>query len=381
MIELKFNEQILKVEQSKIRQFNNFARDYGCKTLLTLGEPDFYTPQVIKDACIEAINNNKTKYSHTLGSLELRKAISKFEKEKNKLDYSEDEIVVTMGSTEALTASLMTILNPGDEVIVPIPCYALYRPIIEYMQANMVTIDTTTNNFQITKDMLKKAISKNTKAILLTTPNNPTGCIYDSNTLKDVYDLVKGTEIFVICDACYSQLVYTSSFEGFYKYQDLKNQIIICQSFSKPYAMPGFRIGYVMGGKEFITHVAKMHQYMAVCANTFVQSAALKALDFDPTPFIDEYKKRRDYVYDRLIKMGLEVVKPEGAFYMFPSIKKFKMDSWTFCANLVKKYSVALIPGICFEADDFIRISYCVSDETLKTALDALEDYIKELNK
>lgn len=378
---MKFNEQILKVEQSKIRQFNNFAREYGCKTLLTLGEPDFYTPDVIKDECIKALNEHKTKYSHTLGSLELREAISKFEKKKNNIDYSVDEIVVTMGSTEALTASLMTILNPGDEVIVPIPCYALYRPIIEYLNAKMVSIDTSLNNFQINKSMLESKLTNKTKAIILTTPNNPTGCIYSNDTLEEIYNLVKGKDIFVICDACYSQLVYTPSFSGFYKYQDIKDQIIVCQSFSKPYAMPGWRIGYVLGSKEFIHHVSKIHQYVAVAPNTFIQPAAIKALEFDPSCFIESYKKRRDYVYERLINMGLEVVKPEGAFYMFPSIKKFNIDSWTFCTNLVKKYSVALIPGICFETDDFIRISYCVSEETLKTALDALQNYINELEK
>ncbi|MGL4949248.1 MAG: pyridoxal phosphate-dependent aminotransferase [Anaeroplasmataceae bacterium] len=375
----KFNTKLLKLSPSKIREFNNLAIENNAKVYMTLGEPDFKTPEVIKKACIDSIKENNTKYSHTYGSYDLRKAIMEYEKKQNNIDYTTDEILITTGSTEAITATLFAILNPNDEVIIPTPCYPLYNSIVEYQEAKMIRLDTSNNNFQIDTKMLKDKITSNTKAILLTSPNNPTGTIYNEETLQTIYDLVKGTNIFVILDECYELLIYESKFVSFSKYKDIKDQIIICKSFSKPYAMTGFRVGYLMGGKEFITQAAKMHQYMVVTSNSFVSDAAIVALKTCVKPFVDIYKTRRDYIYERLIHMGLDVIKPDGAFYVFPSIKKYKMGSWEFCLNLLKTKKLALIPGICFEADDYVRISYCVSLETIKIACDLLEEYLKEI--
>lgn len=375
---IKLNEQIKLVETSKIRQFNDYAQSVGANLILTLGQPDFNTPDSVKKACINSLNQNMTKYGPTPGLLSTRKAVCEFEKRKNNLDYVPDEVIITHGSTEALTAAIFTMTNPGDEFIVPIPAYPMYRQIINFAKGKVVTIDTTANNFQISKETLDKAITSKTKAIIITSPNNPTGAILDDQSLANIYNAIKNKPIYLISDDVYNQIIYTKA-SFMCKYKDLKPQMIICQSLSKPYAMPGWRCGYMLAPMNFITEALKIHQYMLVGENTFIQPAMEEALLFDPKEMIESYKIRRDYVCNRLINMGLILNIPEGAFYVFPSIKKFGIDSWTFCKMLALKYKVAIIPGICFEADDYIRISYCVDMDTIKKALDALESFIKEL--
>lgn len=378
-MEIKLNEQILKVQTSEIRKFNDYTRSVGVDTILTLGEPDFHTPDVINTAAINAINNHQTKYGPTPGTLDLRKKIVEFEKRVNNYDATIDEVIVTHGSTEALTSALFTMINPGDEIIVPIPAYPMYRQMIEFMKGKVVTIDTTSSHFQITKEQLNEAFTEKTKAIILTSPNNPTGAIYSDETLKNVYDIVKGKPVYIICDDVYNQIVYENRSLGFVRYKDLKEQIIICQSYSKSYAMPGWRCGYMIANAEFCKHATKIHQYMIVALNTFIQPAMIKALDYDSSAMVASYKERRDYIYHRLVDMGLEVDLPAGAFYIFPSIKKFHISSTEFCSRFAKEYKVAIIPGHCFEADDYVRISYCVDLETIKTACDRLEKFIKQL--
>ncbi len=379
-MEYIYNKRLAGCKPSKIREFNTIATKLNAKYKLTLGEPDFNTPDNIKERAKKAIDNNLTRYAPTVGTNSLREAVCEFEKRVNKVTYNPDEVLITSGSTEALTAALFTILNDDDEVIVPIPCYALYEPVISYCGAKMIALDTRPS-FQISKDKLKSLINEKTKAILITSPNNPTGTIYDDETLKNIYEIVKDTNILVLLDNCYDQLIYEKRRLGFSKYQDIRDQIIVCQSFSKPYAMTGWRLGYMLGNKELLDKISIIHQYMVVCINTFVQEAGVEALNFDPTPFVESYKKRRDYVYDRLIKMGLEVNKPEGAFYVFPKISEFGMSSYDFCLNLVKEKSVALIPGDCFLTDDYVRISYCVDNDTIVNAMDLLEEYINELRR
>lgn len=377
-MQITYNERLNKCKPSKIREFNENAKEMGAKYFLTLGEPDFNTPDVIKDSLILSLNENHTRYAPTTGVLKLRQKVCEFEKRVNKVTYNPDEVLITSGSTEALTACLFTILNEGDEVIVPTPCYALYEPVIAFCNAKFVELNTCPT-FQIETEKLKSLITPKTKAILLTSPNNPTGTIYDNQTLENIYNLVKGTNILVICDNCYDQLVYGKRELGFSKYQDIKDQIVVCQSFSKPYAMTGWRLGYLLGNKELCSKISIIHQYMVVCVNTFVQDAGIKALDYEPTEMIKVYERRRDYVYNRLVKMGFDVIKPNGAFYLFPSIKKFNMSSFDFCYKLVKEKALALIPGDCFKADDYIRISYCVSDDVIENAMNLLEEFVNEL--
>ncbi len=378
-MKIELNHEILLVEQSKIRKFNDYARSVGADVILTLGEPDFYTPQQITDSCIAALKDHKTKYGPTLGFLNLREKICEFEKRVNHVTYTPDEVIITHGSTEALTSAFFTMLNPGDEVIIPIPAYPMYRQIVQYKQARVVTIDTSSTDFQITKEQLDCAITPKTKCIVLTSPNNPTGSIYNRQTLENIYQAVKGKPIFVLCDDVYNQIVYSERTPGFVQYQDIRDQIIVCQSYSKSYAMPGWRCGYMLANQEFCLHAAKIHQYMIVALNTFLQDAMITALDYDPTPMVESYKERRDYIYQRLCDMGLEVKKPDGAFYIFPSIQKLGISSLEFCRQFAQEYKVAIIPGYCFEADDYIRLSYCVSMETIITACDRLESFIQKL--
>lgn len=378
-MKIQLNEQILNVKSSSIRNFNDYARSVGANVILTLGEPDFPTPEIIKDECKLALDNNMTKYGPTPGLIDLRTKICEFEKKLNNVTYTPDQVLITAGSTEAITASLFSMINPGDEVIIPMPAFPMYREIVEFARGKVVVINTTENHFQLSKEMLAKAITPKTKCIMFASPNNPTGAILNQDSLKNIYDAVKDKPIYVLCDDVYNQIIYDKKAPGFTQFQDIKEQIIVCQSFSKPYAMPGWRCGYLIADRAFIEQATKIHQYMIVGQNTFVQPAMKKALDFDPIEMVNSYKARRDYLYDRLVKMGMDVELPDGAFYMYPSIKKYGLTSLDFCKRLANEYKVALIPGSCFETDEFIRISYCVDMDSIKKACDALEKLIKTL--
>ena len=373
------NNRLRKAQESLIRKFSLMASGLGAKHILTLGEPDFDTPTEIKQSMTHALELGKTSYGLSYGNEALRLEIAAYEKRTNHVNYEPTEIVVTAGATESLTVALMTMLNPGDEVINLIPTYPLYKNVVTFAGGKMVNIDLSKNNFQLSKEMLDAAITEKTKVIILTSPNNPTGTILSDDSLEVVYQAVKQHQFFVISDEVYNQLVYTKRRLGFSKYQDIRDYIIVCQSFSKPYAMTGWRLGYLMGPLWFIREAMKAHQYMVLAVNTFIQYGGITALDYDVTEMVGSYRLRRDYVIARLLNMGLEFPEPEGAFYIFPSIKKYGIKSWEFCEKLVLAEGVALVPGICFEADDHIRISYCVEMETLVAGLDGLERFIGAL--
>ena len=379
---IKLNENIQKIETSLIRRFNDMAVRQNDELNLNLGEPAFNTPESVKQACVDALYQNKTHYGPNTGIKELREKVSEFEKRKNNLDYTPDEVMITNGSTEALTCALFTILNPGDEVIIPTPAFLLYEMIITYTGAKAVYMDMSANDFQISKKMLDEYITDKTKAIILTSPNNPSGTIFNADTLENVRSAVKDRDIFVICDECYNQLVFTDEKpKSFCNFSDMRDRIIVCQSFSKPYAMTGWRLGYMMAPEYIIKHAMKAHQFMTVSAGTFVQYAGIAALDFDPSQFVAVYKKRRDYVYDRLVKMGFDVIKPDATFYIFPSVRKFGLDSYEFCKRLLEEQSVVIIPGVAFGSEGNVRISFCVDDDVLVKALDRIEIFVKNLAK
>ena len=373
------NSRLQEAEESLIRKFSLMAIKLGAKHILTLGEPDFDTPNEIKQSMIEALEAGKTNYGISYGSEDFRRAIAAYESRVNKVNYELPEIVVTAGATESLTVALMTMLNPGDEVINLTPAYPLYKNVVTFAGGKIVNIDISKNDFQVSTAMLESAITAKTKAIILTSPNNPTGTILSDDSLEVVYEAVKKHKFFVISDEVYNQLVYTERRLGFSKYQDIRDYIIVCQSLSKPYAMTGWRLGYLMGPLWFVQEAMKAHQYMVLAVNTFIQYGGMTALDYDITPMVESYRERRDYVAGRLNEMALDFPNPEGAFYILISIEKFGMKSWEFCEKLVLAEGVALVPGICFDADDHIRISYCVDMETLASGLDGLERFIGSL--
>ena len=378
-MELILNEAVTKVELSGIRQFTYLVRDTPGACALTIGEPDQNTPDVIKEAAKAALDANETHYPPGNGYPYLLDAISKYEAEQHDLHYAPTEIIVTVGATEALFASLSTILNPGDEVIIPTPAFGLYESLVQLRLGVPVNLPTEDNHYQISPEALEAAITEKTKAIILTSPNNPTGCIYTKETLDAIHEVLKDKPIFVLCDDVYRSLVYSGEYHSFSEYQDMRDRIIVINSFSKPYAMTGWRLGWCMADAWLMEQIQVFHQYSVTSVPSFVQKACVTALNTDVTEIAEVYRKRRDYVYKRLIDMGLEVQEPEGAFYMFINIKKYGMDSDTFCKKMLKEGLVGLIPGIHFSTEGYMRLSYCYSDEDLKEGLDRIEKFLKTL--
>ena len=378
-MKLTLNEAVLGVEITGIRQFTYMVRDTPGACALTIGEPDLNTLDVIKEAAKAALDANDTHYPPGNGFPYLLQAVSEYEAREHGLHYAPNEIIMTVGATEALFASLSTILNPGDEVIIPTPAFGLYEALVQLRQGVAVNLPTEHNRYQIVPAELEAAITPKTKAIILTSPNNPTGCMYTKETLDAVHEILKDKPIFVLCDDVYRSLVYTEGYHSFAEYQDMRDRIIVTQSFSKPYAMTGWRLGYCMADAPIMDRIQVFHQYSVTSIPAFVQKACVTALNTPTDDVAALFCKRRDYVYKRLVDMGLEVQEPEGAFYMFINIKKFGMDSDTFCKKMLKEGLVGLIPGIHFGTEGYVRLSYCYSDADLKEGLDRIEKFIKTL--
>ena len=348
-MDLTLNSAVLGVELSGIRRFTFLVRDTPGACALTIGEPDQNTPEAIKEAAKAALDANDTHYPPGNGYPYMLEAISKFEARAHGLHYSPDEIILTIGATESLFIPLATVLNPGDEVIIPTPAFSLYESITRLCRGVPVPLPTEDHRFQIGPGALRAAVSPRTKAIVLTSPNNPTGCIYTRETLDAVHDILKDKPIFVLCDDVYRTLVYTDGYHSFSEYQDMRDRIIVIQRFSM------------------------------VSAPAFVQPACAAALESDTAPMVELFRRRRDYVYRRLTDMGLEVQEPEGAFYMFINIKPFGMDSLRFCEKMLREGLVGVIPGVYFGTEGYMRLSYCYSDGDLKEGLDRIEAFLKTL--
>ena len=378
-MDLTLNSAVLGLELSGIRRFTFLVRDTPGACALTIGEPDQNTPDIIKEAAKAALDQNDTHYPPGNGYPYMLEAISKYEERAHGLRYSPDEIILTIGATESLFIGLSTVLNPGDEVIIPTPAFSLYESITQLCRGVPVALPTEDNHFQIDPRALEATITPRTKAIVLTSPNNPTGCIYTRQTLDAVHDILKDEPIFVLCDDVYRTLVYTDGYHSFAEYQDMRDRIVVIQSFSKPYAMTGWRLGWCLADAPIRDRMQIFHQYAVVSAPAFVQPACVAALESDASSMTELFRKRRDYVYQRLTDMGLEVQKPEGAFYMFINIKPYGMDSLTFCEKMLREGLVGLIPGVYFGTEGYMRLSYCYSDADLKEGLDRVERFIRTL--
>ena len=378
-MELTLNHAVMGVQLSGIRQFTFLVRETPGACALTIGEPDLNTPDAIKEAAKAALDANDTHYPPGNGYPYLLEAISKYEASAHGLQYAPDEIILTIGATEALNISFSTILNPEDEVIIPTPAFGLYADIVRLCRGIPVSLPTEHNHFQLDSEQLRMAITPKTKAVVLTSPNNPTGCIYTKQTLDAIHEVLKDKPIFVLCDDVYRELVYTPDYHSFAEYPDMRNRVIVINSFSKPYAMTGWRLGYCLADAPIRERMQIFHQYTVVSAPSFVQRACVTALESDVAPVVEIFRKRRDEVYSRLCRMGLEVQEPEGAFYMFINIKKYGMDSLTFCRKMLKEGLVGLIPGIYFGAEGYARLSYCYSDEDLREGLNRMENFLQTL--
>lgn len=367
------------VKRSAIRVYSQMAKDTPGCIALTLGEPDFDTCPAVSQAAKASLDSGDTHYIPNNGDRELLESISEFEKRQNGYDYTADEIIVTVGATEGLFTALFGILNPGEEVIVPTPAFGLYESIITLCRGKYVPLDTSSDEFQIDPKKLSEKITDKTKAIILNSPNNPTGCVLNKESLNAVYEAVKDRNIFVICDDVYSRLIYTGDYTSFASFRELREKIIVIQSFSKPYAMTGWRMGYLMADHSVKKHLELVHQFTVVSTCSFSQKACIAALKEDITPMLETYKKRREFVLRRLHEIGLEVAVPLGAFYVFPSIEKFGIPSGEFCTRMIKEALLAATPGECFGSDRHIRLTYCYSDNELEEGMDRLERFVKSL--
>ena len=374
---IPLNSNLSSLKRSMIRVYTNLARQVPDCAMLTIGEPDFDTPEAIKAAAMLALENNQTHYAPNQGTPALRAAIAEFETARGN-ETGPEEILVTVGACQALFTALLGILNPGDEVIIPTPGFVLYKTICTIAGAKAVALDISKTGFQIDPDALNDAITDRTKAIILNSPNNPTGAVLSDASLEAVKNAVLGKPIFLVCDNVYNQLVY-SRCPDLSLDRELQDQLILCQSFSKPYAMTGWRIGYLKCPGYVMDRLLLLSAATITAVPTFLQEAAITALKTDPSPMREIYRRRRDYVCARLKAMGLTFPKPEGAFYVFPDISGFGMGSEEFCTRMITEGKVAAVPGACFGSDRHIRISYCYSDEALEKGLDRMEQFLATL--
>ncbi len=377
---IPLNQNLSGLKRSPIRVYTNLARETPGCAMLTIGEPDFDTPDPIKSAAIAAISANQSHYAPNQGTPALRQAVAEFESRRGNPTTS-GQVLITIGACQALFTALFGILNPGDEVIIPTPGFVLYETIATVAGARVIPLNLTKTNFQIDPAALNAAISPKTKAIILNSPCNPTGVILDETSLAAVKSAILGKPIFLICDNVYNQLVYGESCPDLSLDPELKAQVILCQSFSKPYAMTGWRIGYLTCPDYVMDRLLLLSAAEITAVPTFLQEAAITALSVDPAPMLDIYAKRRAYVCRRLRAMGLDFPEPEGAFYVFPNIAKYGLDSATFCTRMIREGKLAAVPGSCFGAEGYIRLSYCYSDAELKTGLDRLEAFLATLDK
>lgn len=377
---LALNSALDDLRPSGIRRFSALAAETpGCISL-TLGEPGEDTPASIVAGVQAGLDAGKTHYPPNNGWPELRQAICDH-METRGLSYAADEVIVTNGATEALYATLTTLLNPGDEVIVPMPAFLLYESIVRLARAQVVALDTTENGFQVSEDALASLVGEQTKAIVLTSPNNPTGVCLSPESLDAVARLAKKQGFYVICDDVYDQLVYEPGYEGFaQRHPELRDQTIVINSFSKPYAMTGWRLGWLAAPATLAAKIAMVHQYAISCVVSFTQDAAIKALGSDVSPLRESYRVRRDFVLTRLARMGLGCVRPDGAFYAFPSIRKLGLSSEEFCTRAIKEAGVALVPGSIFGAEGHVRLSYACDAVTLRRGIDRLAGFVERLS-
>ena len=375
---IPLNQNLTPLKRSAIRVYTNLAKETPDCVMLTIGEPDFDTPETIKAAAMISLMNNQTHYAPNQGIPSLRKAVAEYETNRGNATTPE-QVLITIGACHGLFTALLGILNPGEEIIVPTPGFGLYETIATVAGAKTVHLDITKTGFQIDEAALNAAITEKTKAIILNSPCNPTGVVFSEESMAAVKRAVLGKPIFLICDNVYNQLCYVNHCPDLSLDAELKDQLILCQSFSKPYAMTGWRVGYLTCPDYVMDRLLLLSAAEITAVPTFVQEAALTALTTDPSPMVETYHKRRDYVCQRLQKMGLTFPEPEGAFYVFVDISRFGLSSGEFCTRMIKEAKVAAVPGSCFGAEGYIRLSYCCSDENLRKGLDRLATFLETL--
>lgn len=382
------SKSVQDIKPSGIRKFFDLLSDKKDVISLTVGEPDFLTPWHIREAGIDSLQSGKTYYTSNDGMFELRGEIVSYLDRRFDLKYNpKNEVIVTVGGSEAIDIAIRALINPGDEVIVPIPAFVCYGPLVELAGGKPVYINTKAEDkFKLTPKDLKAAITEKTKLLILPFPNNPTGAVLTKNELLEIADILRDTDIMILSDEIYGELTYGFKHTPIATIDGMWERTITVSGFSKAYAMTGWRLGYLCAPSPIAKEIHKIHQYAIMCAPTTSQFAAIEALkngDDDIERMAAEYDRRRKYILNGFKKIGIECFEAEGAFYVFPNIGKFGLSSEEFCQRLLDEKSVAIVPGTAFgdSGEGFARISYAYSVEHITRALEAIEEFVKGLQK
>ncbi|MCI5732132.1 MAG: aminotransferase class I/II-fold pyridoxal phosphate-dependent enzyme [Eubacterium sp.] len=376
------SKMVSEMEPSGIRRFFDVASTMDNVISLGVGEPDFDTPWHIREEGIYSLEKGRTFYTSNAGLLPLRQEVAAYLKRRFSLDYNPDEVIVTVGGSEAIDIGFRTMLDPGDEVIIPEPCFVSYVPCVRMAGGVPVRLPLEEKDrFKLTKEKLLSAITEKTKMVVLPFPNNPTGAIMTREELQIIADVIKEKDLFVMSDEIYSELSYQGDHVSIAAIPGMRERTVVINGFSKSYAMTGWRLGYAVGPKEIIRQMVKVHQYVIMSAPTTSQYAAIEALrngDGDVARMRESYDERRRFLVKELREMGIPCFEPMGAFYVFPNISRFGMSSEEFAKKLLENQRVAVVPGSAFGAcgEGFLRISYAYSIEDLKKALIKIKKFI-----
>lgn len=380
------SDKIVTIKPSGIRKFFDIVNEMEDAISLGVGEPDFDTPWHIRDEGIYSLEKGRTFYTSNAGLRELKVEITKYIERTQDISYDADhEVIVTVGGSEAIDIALRAMINQGEEVLIPQPSYVSYEPCAVLAGAKPVIIELKEENeFRLTAQELRDAITDRTKALILPFPNNPTGAIMEKEDLEEIAEVIREKDIFVISDEIYAELTYKGKHVSIISLPGMKERTVLINGFSKAYAMTGWRLGYACAPKEIMEQMLKIHQFAIMCAPTTSQYAAVEALrngDDDVAMMRESYNQRRRYLMHAFKEMGLECFEPYGAFYVFPSIKEFGMTSDEFANRLLQEEKVAVVPGTAFGdcGEGFLRISYAYSIENLKIALGKIEAFITRL--
>lgn len=382
------SDKVLDIKPSGIRKFFDIVSEMKDAISLGVGEPDFETPWHIREEGIYSLEKGRTVYTSNSGLLELRKEIVNYLQRKVHVTYDpRKEVLITVGGSEAIDLALRAMLNPGDEVLIPQPCYVSYLPCCQLADGVPVFINLKEENqFRLTAQELRDAITPKTKILVLPFPNNPTGAIMTREDLEAIAEVIIEKDLFVISDEIYSELTYLGEHVSIASLPGMRERTILINGFSKAYAMTGWRLGYAAGPQYILEQMTKIHQFAIMCAPTTSQYAAVEALkngDDDVARMRDAYDQRRHFVLSRLHEMGLQCFEPYGAFYAFPSIARFGLTCDEFATRFLKEEKVAIVPGTAFGdcGEGFLRLSYAYSIENLKEALGRLERFVQRLEQ
>lgn len=379
------NKNVVDMRPSGIRKFFDIVAQMPDAISLGVGEPDFVTPWHIREAGIYSLEKGHTYYTSNSGLEELRFEVCNYLNRRFNLSYNyKDEVLITVGGSEAIDLCTRAFISHGDEVLIPEPSFVCYAPCVSMAGGRPVPIVTVEEDeFKLTPEALKKAITPNTKMLVLPFPNNPTGAIMDRNDLEAIADVLRGSDIIVLSDEIYAELTYGQKHVSIAEIDGMKERTLIASGFSKAFAMTGWRLGYIVGNAEVIKAMTKIHQYGIMSTPTTSQYAAIEAMrngDEDVAYMVSEYDHRRKMLVEELNRMGLHCFEPKGAFYAFPSIQSTGMTSEQFCEGLLKDQKVAVVPGNAFgeSGEGFVRISYAYSVEAISNALEKIDTFLKK---